>query len=71
MRDCMTCKYTAPAIDNQGKINFALKVCKRFPPSPIPIMTAQGQQLGVAHPTVGKGVFCYEWAEKEEPETSQ
>lgn len=58
--DCLSCSFTEPVVLPGGAIDFSRKVCRRFPPTPIPVMTPQGQQLGIAQPTVGKGVWCWE-----------
>jgi hypothetical protein len=66
MPDCLSCSWAKPVMEPGGAIDFTRKVCQRMPPVPIVVVGPKGPQLGIAHPTVGKGVWCGEYKSTEE-----
>lgn len=66
MTDCMSCRHAEPARAPDGSVDFRIKNCHRFPPTPIVLMGVGGNpMMSAAFPTVGKGVRCAEHAERE------
>lgn len=67
MTDCMSCRHAVPARAPDGSVDFRIKNCKRFPPTPIVLMGPNNvPMMSAAFPTVGPGVSCAEHAPREE-----
>lgn len=64
MIDCLSCKHAEPACAPDGSVDFRIKNCKRFPPTPVILMGPNGPGVSAMFPTVGAGVRCGEWTSK-------
>lgn len=58
---CGNCRFSLPATDNHGKINFQSRFCRRNPPSVVMMPTQQGPQFVSAWPVMGAGDHCFSW----------
>lgn len=65
--DCLACEWAVPSRTADGRINFAIKMCVRMPPTPVVIVSAPGTVSGqTMFPTVGKGIYCGEFSPRED-----
>lgn len=58
---CGNCRFSLPATDGKGAINFKTRFCRRAPPSVVMIPTPQGPQYVAMWPTLGSGDHCFSW----------
>ncbi len=56
---CGNCRFSLPATDGKGKINFGSRFCRRNPPSVVMMPTPQGPQFVSAWPIMGAGDHCF------------
>lgn len=61
---CGTCRFSAPALDANRKINFTQRLCKFMPPTPMLIPNPNGG-LGMQSvwPIMDTGQNCGQWQE--------
>ena len=65
-RDCLTCKFADTMVDQNMKIDFTRKICRKGPPTPVFVPTPSGTQQATCFPVVQKGLWCYQWESNEE-----
>ena len=61
---CGSCKYSIPAKRADGAIEFRQRFCRRFPPAPVMVPTAQGPAIQCLWPTLDAGASCWEFTEQ-------
>lgn len=61
IQTCGTCRFSVPAMGQDGKINFTSRVCRRFPPVPMMIPTPQGISMQFVWPQLDTSKNCGEW----------
>lgn len=66
MTDGPSCKHAEPARAPDGSVDFRIKNCKRFPPTPVVLIGPNGQPaMSAFFPVVGAGVLCAEYSESD------
>ena len=61
---CGSCKYSIPAKKSDGTIDFRQRFCRRFPPTPIMMPTAQGPTIQFILPTLDVNATCWEFMDQ-------